>query len=52
MPVLFSIDPEYVNDPELAHVNEITLSYTFFESKNFNYEEWLKKQPEAKAALN
>lgn len=33
MPVFFYIDPDYVNDPFLATTNEITLSYTFFESK-------------------
>ncbi|MEO9808448.1 cytochrome c oxidase assembly protein [Roseibium sp.] len=30
MPVLFFIDPEMDKDPELKHVKEITLSYTFF----------------------
>lgn len=33
MPVFFYIDPDYVDDPFLENVNEITLSYTFFESK-------------------
>ncbi|XP_023326635.1 cytochrome c oxidase assembly protein COX11, mitochondrial [Eurytemora carolleeae] len=33
MPVFFYIDPDYVNDPFLQNSNEITLSYTFFESK-------------------
>ncbi len=30
MPVVFYIDPEIVNVPELANVKTITLSYTFF----------------------
>jgi len=33
MPVFFYIDPDYVEDPFLENANEITLSYTFFESK-------------------
>jgi cytochrome c oxidase assembly protein subunit 11 len=30
MPVVFYIDPEIVNVPELQHLKTITLSYTFF----------------------
>lgn len=30
MPVEFFVDPEMDKDPELKHVKEITLSYTFF----------------------
>ena len=30
MPVLFFIDPEFADDPNLAGVTELTLSYTFF----------------------
>ena len=30
MPVIFFVDPEMDKDPELKHVKEITLSYTFF----------------------
>jgi len=33
MPVFFYIDPDYVEDPFLENTDEITLSYTFFESK-------------------
>jgi len=32
MPVFFFVDPEFVNDPQLARVNNITLSYTFFQT--------------------
>jgi len=32
MPVIFFIDPEYVNDPDVNQVETITLSYTFFKS--------------------
>ena len=33
MPVFFYIDPDFVQDPSLQGVKDITLSYTFFESK-------------------
>nr|XP_023021259.1 cytochrome c oxidase assembly protein COX11, mitochondrial [Leptinotarsa decemlineata] len=33
MPVFFYIDPEITEDPYMEYVNEITLSYTFFEAK-------------------
>ncbi|KNC84254.1 hypothetical protein SARC_03525 [Sphaeroforma arctica JP610] len=44
MPVFFYIDPEFADDPFMAKVNTITLSYTFFESKNFDYEKWSSEQ--------
>lgn len=34
MPVFFYIDPEITEDPFMEFVNEITLSYTFFEAKD------------------
>lgn len=34
MPVFFYIDPEFVDDPKMEFVDEITLSYTFFEAKD------------------
>lgn len=34
MPVFFYIDPEFDEDCDLLMVDEITLSYTFFESKH------------------
>lgn len=37
MPVFFYIDPEFVLDPYLAKVTEITLSYTFFEAKEMSW---------------
>jgi hypothetical protein len=33
MPVFFYIDPDFVRDPNLQGVHDISLSYTFFESK-------------------
>uniref|UniRef100_A0A1I8GZT0 Cytochrome c oxidase assembly protein COX11, mitochondrial n=1 Tax=Macrostomum lignano TaxID=282301 RepID=A0A1I8GZT0_9PLAT len=33
MPVFFYIDPEFINDPRLRDVRQITLSYCFFEAK-------------------
>ncbi|XP_068160901.1 cytochrome c oxidase assembly protein COX11, mitochondrial [Antennarius striatus] len=33
MPVFFYIDPEFAEDPKMALVDTITLSYTFFEAK-------------------
>ena len=33
LPVFFYIDPEYANDPQLENVDNIVLSYTFFEAK-------------------
>lgn len=33
MPVFFYIDPEFCADPKMELVDTITLSYTFFESK-------------------
>lgn len=33
MPVFFYLDPEYANDPWLENINDIILSYTFFEAK-------------------
>ncbi|CAM1291065.1 COX11 (predicted) [Pycnogonum litorale] len=36
MPVFFYIDPDFNEDPRMEYVTEITLSYTFFESKGFN----------------
>ncbi|PRP78593.1 hypothetical protein PROFUN_13542 [Planoprotostelium fungivorum] len=33
LPVFFYIDPAYVDDPSLRNTNDITLSYTFYKSK-------------------
>lgn len=33
LPVFFFIDPEYANDPYLVNIDEIILSYNFFETK-------------------
>ena len=36
MPVLFFIDPEFLDDPAMDSVNSITLSYTFFRTGEFD----------------
>ncbi|PSS06786.1 hypothetical protein M430DRAFT_130021 [Amorphotheca resinae ATCC 22711] len=33
MPVFFYIDPDFVNDPNMKGIEQITLSYTFFKAK-------------------
>lgn len=33
MPVFFYIDPEFADDPKMEFINDIILSYTFFEAK-------------------
>ncbi|XP_014207229.1 cytochrome c oxidase assembly protein COX11, mitochondrial-like [Copidosoma floridanum] len=33
MPVFFYIDPEFTEDPKMEYINEIVLSYTFFEAR-------------------
>ena len=30
MPVVFYVDPEIRKDPDTSHIDEITLSYTFY----------------------
>nr|CAH7734743.1 unnamed protein product [Callosobruchus chinensis] len=34
MPVFFYVDPDITEDPYMEYVNELTLSYTFFEAKD------------------
>ncbi|KAK5983107.1 hypothetical protein GCK32_003501 [Trichostrongylus colubriformis] len=34
LPVFFYIDPDYANDPALEYLDNILLSYTFFEAKS------------------
>jgi len=38
MPVFFFIDPEIMDDPQMRHVNSVTLSYTFFQT-DMDYED-------------
>ena len=42
MPVLYYIDPAILDDPETQDINEITLSYTFYRSKDGKAVEALK----------
>lgn len=37
MPVLFYIDPEFSKDPQLGGTTDVTLSYTFFRTKDGEY---------------
>ncbi|KAG0081567.1 Cytochrome c oxidase assembly protein cox11, mitochondrial [Linnemannia elongata] len=41
MPIFFFIDPEFANDPDMADVDTVTLSYTFFKARGMPFE----KQP-------
>lgn len=43
MPVFFYIDEEYAKDPKLKDVNQICLSYCFFESKGIEDTERIQK---------
>lgn len=46
MPVFFYIDPEFVDDPRMMNVDELILSYTFFEAKpgmKFQFPSYAKK---------
>ncbi|PBP20592.1 cytochrome-c oxidase assembly protein [Diplocarpon rosae] len=36
MPVFFYIDPDFVNDPNMKGIHQVTLSYTFFKAKYDN----------------
>lgn len=56
MPVFFYIDPEFVNDPTMRGIEQVTLSYTFF-SKCFqpqrgDVEQWLTHVTEARYDKN
>lgn len=51
MPVFFYIDPEFAEDPGMSNIREITLSYTFFESRNFDYNKWSASMPSPTPAL-
>ena len=46
MPVFFFIDPDFCEDPGLAHVHNITLSYTFFQT-DVEYDEDDEEEEEA-----
>jgi len=53
MPVFFFIDPDYADDPQLARINNVTLSYTFFqtdEDDDDDEDEDDEEELEAKAA--
>jgi cytochrome c oxidase assembly protein subunit 11 len=36
MPVFFYIDPDFVNDPAMTNIEQVTLSYTFFSKWAWN----------------
>ncbi|KAG0260753.1 Cytochrome c oxidase assembly protein cox11, mitochondrial [Mortierella polycephala] len=41
MPIFFFLDPEFANDPDMADVDTVVLSYTFFKARGMPFE----KQP-------
>lgn len=45
MPVFFYIDPEFVNDPNMKGIEQVTLSYTFFSESSIGrvglYSMWM-----------
>lgn len=47
MPVFFFIDPEFAHDDQMADVNDIMLSYTFFKAEDVTPEQLAKAQARA-----
>ncbi|KAH8687534.1 cytochrome oxidase-like protein assembly factor Cox11 [Tricladium varicosporioides] len=45
MPVFFYIDPDFVNDPTMKGIEQVTLSYTFFKAR-YDKNGQLKAMPE------
>jgi len=45
MPVFFYIDPDFVNDPNMRGIEQVTLSYTFFKAR-YDKNGQLKAMPE------
>ena len=50
MPVFFYLDPEFAADPAMVDVRDVTLSYTFFRSDDFDELEEEEEEEEARAA--
>jgi len=50
MPVFFFIDKEILNDPAMDHVNNVTLSYTFFKTGDDSEEDEDEEEGEAAGA--
>lgn len=48
MPILFFIDPDFENDPKMKDVDSITLSYTFWCSRE-TFEDVVAEQPPSTA---
>ncbi|ORY96987.1 cytochrome c oxidase assembly protein CtaG/Cox11-domain-containing protein, partial [Lobosporangium transversale] len=38
MPIFFFLDPEFANDPDMADVDTVVLSYTFFKARGMPFE--------------
>lgn len=53
MPVFFYIDPDFVNDPNMKGIEQVTLSYTFFsKSSKVTWISYAKNMVEAKYEKN
>ena len=44
MPVFFYLDPEFASDRGMEDVNSLVLSYTFFQSEDFDGDEYDESQ--------
>ena len=48
MPVFFYLDPEFASDRGMEDVNSLVLSYTFFQSEDFDGDEYDESRDDEK----